>query len=300
MNQTVEYSSDGCLRVPGACVRPILDGYMMQNPAILIGADRQEIGAFFPSCDGGAAKHEMACFAFLIESDAGLTLIDAGSGEFMGQTVGHLLTKLDEVGVKPCDIAHILLTHMHVDHAAGLVSPEGVRIFESAQIFVSEAEAIYWSDPARTGVLPDSTEVTVRTARMVLEAYRGRISFVEAGALPTPCIEPVPLPGHTPGHIGFRIGSADDHILMFGDVIHFPHVQAPRPAWYDCFDVLPFEAVATRRKVLRDMAKTGAVAAGAHLDEPGFGHVVSTGPDTFAIESLKRLPGPGTMASSGR
>lgn len=41
-------------------------------------------------------------------------------------------------------------------------------------------------------------------------------------------ILPVWLPGHTPGHTGFRIDADDKFLLIWGDIVHYPHIQSAK------------------------------------------------------------------------
>ena len=59
--------------------------------------------------------------AFLINTGARLVLIDTGSGSLMGPTAGILLTNLKASGYRPEQIDEVYLTHMHPDHAGGLM-----------------------------------------------------------------------------------------------------------------------------------------------------------------------------------
>ena len=83
----------------------------------------------------------------------------------------------------------------------------------------------------------------------------------------------MPEPGHTPGHSGWLIASGAESLLIWGDIVHMPGVQFPRPGAGMGFDVDGDQAIATRQRIF-DMAATDRLAvAGMHLDFPCFGHV---------------------------
>lgn len=67
-------------------------------------------------------------------------------------------------------------------------------------------------------------------------------------------IRPLWLPGHTPGHSGFRIDSAHQSLLIWGDIVHFPHIQAAQPAVAIAFDCDPSQAQMTREKIFAQAA----------------------------------------------
>lgn len=92
-----------------------------------------------------------------------------------------------------------------------------------------------------------------------------------------PGITAVALPGHTPGHTGFRLASGDRKLLIWGAIVHAQALQFARPDWAIAFDVDPDAAVTTRKRLL-DMVATDRIAiAGAHLVFPGTGHVARSG-----------------------
>src|SRR5688500_1663917 len=58
-------------------------------------------------------------YAYLVQKDADCVLIDAGSGTDSSHE--NLLSGLQQKGIQPSDLTHILLTHAHIDHFGGLV-----------------------------------------------------------------------------------------------------------------------------------------------------------------------------------
>jgi glyoxylase-like metal-dependent hydrolase (beta-lactamase superfamily II) len=85
------------------------------------------------------------------------------------------------------------------------------------------------------------------------------------------------LAGHTPGHTGWFIHSGADAVLIWGDVVHLPAVQVPRPEAALVFDVDPQAARTTRRRTFDRVATDRLRVAGAHLDFPGFGTIERQG-----------------------
>jgi glyoxylase-like metal-dependent hydrolase (beta-lactamase superfamily II) len=54
--------------------------------------------------------------AFLVDSEAGLVLIDTG----VPGSAKRILEAIGQIGRQPADLRHILVTHCHADHAGGL------------------------------------------------------------------------------------------------------------------------------------------------------------------------------------
>jgi glyoxylase-like metal-dependent hydrolase (beta-lactamase superfamily II) len=113
-------------------------------------------------------------------------------------------------------------------------------------------------------------------ARKGFATHSGRTTIANPGAEVVPGITMVALPGHTPGHVGYRIDGSDP-LLIWGDVVHLPALQMARPDWYFVFDVDPETAVATRRRILDEVATDGIRVTGAHVPFPGFARIERAG-----------------------
>ncbi len=62
---------------------------------------------------------ESSVNAYLIKLDDKLILVDAGTSELYGPTLGHLPESLKRVGYRPEQIDAVLITHIHTDHTGG-------------------------------------------------------------------------------------------------------------------------------------------------------------------------------------
>jgi glyoxylase-like metal-dependent hydrolase (beta-lactamase superfamily II) len=219
--------------------------------------------------------------AFLLHLGEQVVLVDSGCGGVMGPSLGRLAENLAAMGVAPDAVDTVLVTHLHPDHVGGLVDAEGKALLPNAELIVHEAEPAFWQDDAVLTQASEADRGFIQLARATLEAYRGRVRLVASGEV-LPGVTVVPEPGHTPGHTGWLIGSGDDQVLIWGDIVHMPGVQFARPGVGMGFDVDGAQAIATRQRIL-DMAATDRLlVAGMHLDFPAFGHVARAG-DGYAF-----------------
>jgi len=210
--------------------------------------------------------------AFAVVGPDRLYLVDTGNGNIRGPGLGHLLRALENAGLQPEDVDAVLMTHMHGDHVAGLY--DGDRsVFPNAEMIVSEAERAFWDAPEQ---LSDMQGGQLELARRGFATHAGRTTIVNPGDEPVPGVTVVALPGHTPGHVGYRIDGPDP-LLIWGDVVHLPALQMARPEWYFAFDVDPETAIATRRRILDEVATDGMRVTGAHVPFPGFARVGRAG-----------------------
>jgi glyoxylase-like metal-dependent hydrolase (beta-lactamase superfamily II) len=145
-----------------------------------------------------------------------------------------LLDGLDRVGIGPGDLAHVVVSHVHLDHAgaAGHV----VRRFPSASIWVHERGAPHLADPAR---LVASTARTFGEERMrrlfdePLAVPSERLHAVRDGdvvELGDRSLEIIHTPGHASHHIS--ILDPDRGAVFTGEAIgcHLPWADCYRPA----------------------------------------------------------------------
>jgi glyoxylase-like metal-dependent hydrolase (beta-lactamase superfamily II) len=215
--------------------------------------------------------------AYLVTKGDQRVLIDTGTASAMGPTLGHVPEALAAAGVKPEEISTVIITHLHPDHANGLIGADGKAAFPAAEVVVSTPELAFWKDDAILSKAPEPMKPMFEMARNAVAPYEGKLRQVEGEAEIVPGITALPAPGHTPGHLALRISSGDANLLVFTDVIHAAALQFSRPEWAIAFDVDQETAIATRKKVLDMAAADSLLVAGMHLPFPGIGHVTREG-----------------------
>ena len=217
--------------------------------------------------------------AFLIHAGDRLALVETGSGDYLGPTAGHLLENLAAAGVAPAEIDTILLTHMHPDHSAGLTDrATGKAHYANAELVVHENEPRHWlhDDAAMAKGTEREKRLMFQQAREQTAPYLGRLrTFTEGEVFPG--VTALPIPGHTPGHTGYLIESGGERLLIWGDVVHMPEVQVPRPEVSMVVDTDPAAAAASRRRIFDMVASESLLVTGMHLHFPGFAHVMRDG-----------------------
>ncbi|MDX2158809.1 MAG: MBL fold metallo-hydrolase [Hyphomicrobiaceae bacterium] len=219
--------------------------------------------------------------AFLIHNGDRLALVETGSGNYLGPEAGHLMTSLAAAGVAPAEIDTILLTHMHPDHSAGLTAmPSGKPNYPNAELVCHENEPRHWldDDAAMARGTDREKKLMFQQAREQVAPYRARLrTFAKAETEVFPGVRALPAHGHTPGHTCYMIESGGEHLLIWGDVVHMPEVQVPRPEVSMVVDTDPEAAAATRRRIFDMVAAERLLVTGMHLHFPGFGYVAREG-----------------------
>ncbi|HDX8598781.1 TPA: MBL fold metallo-hydrolase [Klebsiella oxytoca] len=249
-------------------VMALSDGSMAASLTLLSGINSDD-ALEIQRHAGIIAPDDIDINAYLIRGQGRTILVDAGTGG------GTLAASLQVAGVGAEEIDTVLLTHGHPDHIGGLLDAHGAPCFPNARLHLHPLEAEYWQDDGMLNRANERGQRNFALARRTLGAWARRLSFLDEREV-VPGIRPLWLPGHTPGHCGFRIDSAPQSLLIWGDIVHFPHVQTARPASAIAFDSDPAQARATRESLLARAASENLLVAGMHLGGSGFAHVLPT------------------------
>ncbi|OMQ27005.1 MBL fold metallo-hydrolase [Serratia oryzae] len=217
---------------------------------------------------------QTAVNAFLVNTGTHLVLVDAGTAQCFGPTLGAIQSNLRAAGYQPEQVDTVLLTHLHPDHACG-INDQGKAAFPNATLYVAKAEADYWLSKEIAQKAPQAAQPMFKLSQEAVAPYeaQGRLKRYAPGDSLIPGVEVVSTPGHTPGHSAYLFSSAGQNLLLWGDIVHSHSLQFAQPKVSLEFDTDSEQAIATRLKVFADAAKKQLWIGGAHLPFPGLGHV---------------------------
>ena len=188
--------------------------------------------------------------AFLVKTQGKEILFDAANGAPDSQ----LLPKLSSLEVKPEDIDHIFITHLHGDHIGGLTA-EDKAVFQNAQLHINTDELDAWM------AMP--AEQTTRLKK-IIELYKDRLNaFTIEDTLPCG-IKAIEAYGHTPGHTVYQVGNN----IIAGDIMHGTALQVDYPQYSARFDMDKEKAVETRKAIMKTAEDQGLKVYGMHFPEP--------------------------------
>ncbi|MET1412103.1 MBL fold metallo-hydrolase [Roseibium sp. HPY-6] len=220
------------------------------------------------------------CNVSLYRDETNTVLFDVGAGPDFQSSAGKLVEGLEQAGVAPEDITHVVFTHAHPDHIWGLLDEFDDPLFSDATYMIGRAEWDYWWNPETVDTIGEARVAMAVGARRRLEAIEDTVVFFSGGEEILPGIRAVSTPGHTPGHMSFEVRSGSEAALVIGDAIGNHHVAFMRPEWPSGSDQDAEVAASTRIALLDRIVADDLKIAGFHLPGGGIGRVERTG-NTF-------------------
>lgn len=195
----------------------------------------------------------------LIEAGGRRVLVETGTGVRMGAKDrdikgvegGDPVVALREVGEDPDSIDFVVVTHLHYDHAGGMVDADGRPFFPNARYVVQrdEAEAAHGDELRVQGIMEAEQLDAVRAAGQLAEVH-GEVELVDG-------VRVLRTGGHTRGSQAVLIGSegSAERAIFWGDLIP-TRWQIP-VRWTSAYDDYPVEAVEMRNRLVRQAASEG-------------------------------------------
>jgi glyoxylase-like metal-dependent hydrolase (beta-lactamase superfamily II) len=202
----------------------------------------------------------------LVEAGGKRILVETGTGvrlsekdrDIKGIEGGDPVEALRAVGEDPLSIDYVVLSHLHYDHAGGMISAAGRPAFERARYVVQreEAEAAHGDELRLAGLMEADQLDLVRAAGQLAEV-QGDVELV-AG------VSVLRTGGHTRGsqavlfgtrNGGGRAEDPQDHGIFWGDLIP-TRWQLP-VRWVSAYDDYPIAAVEVRNELVHRVASEG-------------------------------------------
>lgn len=232
--------------------------------------------------------------AFLVNTGDRLVLIDTGAGNLYGKDGGGLVSAIRAAGYTPDQVDDVFITHLHEDHAGGLVL-DGKPVFANAIVHVSKRDADFWLNNANQGQVEALLKPFFPAIQKVVAPYvaAARFKLFDGDAPLLSGLTPIAAPGHTPGHTFYLLQDAGDSLLFWGDTVHMQPVQFADPDIAIRYDWNAAMAVAARKTILVRASANHWWVAGAHISFPGIGHIAADGdhyrwvPANYTLNRIK-------------
>ncbi len=250
-------------------MHPVSDGALLQmNPAHIFKDAAPEEWQPYVTLNA-QGNIELALTCLLVQVGERRILVDTGFGPRADRPeVGHLARSLADVGVGTADIDTVVISHAHGDHIGGAAQGTGESAhpaFGSARYWLGQADWDHFSGPERAAQMG-------LTDKLLPLHSAERLDLADGEQEIAPGVRLLPLPGHTPGHMGVAFTSGQEMAVYVGDLIHHP-LQVEHPEWSPVFDTLPPLSRETRRKLLDRARRERSLVLSYHLPFPGIGRV---------------------------
>ncbi|MEP6493760.1 MAG: MBL fold metallo-hydrolase [bacterium] len=222
----------------------------------------------------------------LIEHEIGPVLIDTGAGnketdkfyEIYGiENRGeHGPTRLEDgirqAGFAPEDIAVVINSHLHFDHAGGNTTLTDGRVaptFPNARYIMQQGEyawATHTNERTAASYFPPNFEPLRAT---------GQMELIDGDREILPGVSSVKTPGHTPHHQGLLMESGGARAFYLADLVPTSsHLPLP---WIMGYDVEPLVTLETKRRILARAVEEDWLVVFEHDATTAWGTVVHDG-----------------------
>ena len=229
----------------------------------------------------------LSCLVVQMPQTNQVVLIDSGFGltpEVLGkpmQSAGRLLDSLEAAGLTAKDIDIVLISHLDIDHVAGLYDVHGSQVFPNATYYASSDAVQFWSeeniDLSFSPVLPWIKKERLLVSAHVLKCAGERLKTFHAGDELLPGIKTMALPGHAPGQVGFVLSSEGETLLYTADAITNAVISLETPEVHNMMDLDPHLAVKTRLDLIASLKDLGWRSFSPHFPWPSWGRVQKQG-----------------------
>jgi len=236
---------------------------------------------------------ELGCRALLVREAGRTILVEGGVGAFFSPEMKErygiedarhvLLDKLGELGLSDSDIDVVILTHLHFDHAGGLLAAwkegEDARLlFPSARFITGRRQWQRANNPHtrdKASYIPKLLEL--------LEAS-GRLELIDDGAASLtlgPDWRFHFSDGHTPGQLIPEVVMPGGPVVFGGDLIPgVPWVHLPMTMGYDRF---PEVLIDEKTLLLEDLLARNGRLVFTHDPKTALGRIVRDNKGRFGL-----------------
>jgi glyoxylase-like metal-dependent hydrolase (beta-lactamase superfamily II) len=222
--------------------------------------------------EGHSLTQALNCL--LVETPAGRVLVETGIGERMDDhhaaqrhlTGTPILPSLRAAGFDPGSVDVIALSHLHFDHAGGLLTFGGEKAFPRARVV---AQAVEWD--YALGSNP----------RLAASYEQDELRLVEGWARPTsadgdeellPGVWVRRTSGHSGGHQAILVRGRERTVGFIGDLFMRPWNANPR--WVASFDDFPLTSVEAKAALFAEAVAEGWTIVLSHEPRHPVGRLI--------------------------
>ncbi len=173
-----------------------------------------------------------------------------------------ILTQLGDINVSEKNVTHVVITHAHYDHYAGVTRRKDdgsfSPTFSSATFFLSRLD---YEDKRIQEALSDPHSADSHTIGVLQKL--GLLKLVDGYLRLCQEIEIFPSPGESPGHQIVRIHSKGETLYCIGDLFHH-EIEVENPTWMASWDE-PVSNLRSRLELIATAINENAFVLAAHM-----------------------------------
>ena len=210
----------------------------------------------------------------LIDVPGGRVLVETGIGDRLddkartmrGYEGPWIVPALEDAGFLPETINVVAMSHLHFDHAGGLLLPSGDRAFPHATIVAQKGE---WE--VALGDNPRLVASYVQPELQLVKSW-GVEGWADGEKEIMPGVTVIPTGGHSAGHQAIVVRSEGQRPLVFlGDLFMRPWGANPR--WVTAFDDFPLDSVARKAELFAQAVEEDWLVVLSHEREHPVGRL---------------------------
>jgi glyoxylase-like metal-dependent hydrolase (beta-lactamase superfamily II) len=221
----------------------------------------------------------------LIETPAGRVLIETGVGNRMddrrraarGVRGPWIVPALREAGFDPDSVDVVAVSHLHFDHAGGLMTADGDRAFPRARIV---AQADEWKFALGTN---PRLQASYEQEDLRLVEPWGREGAAQGDEEVLPGVSVVRTGGHSGGHQAIVVRGPSGTVGFFGDLFMRPWSANPR--WVPSFDDFPLTSVEVKASLFSQAIEEGWTVVLSHEPRQPVGRLTAD-LDRYRFEAM--------------
>lgn len=221
----------------------------------------------------------------LIETPSGRALVETGVGERMdghrraqrGVSGDPIVPALEKAGFAPATVDIVAMSHLHFDHAGGILRSNGRPAFPNARLVAQQREWHFalGSNPR--------LKASYEQDELRLAEPAGRAGAADGDEEILPGVSVVVTGGHSGGHQAIVIRGPQAVVGFFGDLCMRPWSANPR--WIPSFDDFPLTSVEVKASLFRQAAEEGWTVVLSHEPRRPIGRL-HPDRDRFRFEPL--------------
>lgn len=213
---------------------------------------------------------------FLISGEGVNILIDTGVGTKLTERHRKLLglksndgisKRLQELNLYVSDITHVILTHLHYDHAGGLTKlsedkEEILPVFPNAQYYIQRGEWESASNP------DDTSRALYKFSDFLPLVTSGKVNFIKGNSSIIGGLSVLVTGGHTENHQMVILEDTDKTVIFPADIC--PTQYHLTIASREAFDLFPADTLKARTLFVKKALKERSLVAFSHSQSPVF------------------------------